>query len=218
MIEHSWISNHSNSLRPLSTFPLPDTPLRRYAKSSIKVIICQEQETFNTASDGQCKKTDEFLTAAGGEGCHLRVVPPGQLLRRPSTPKPFIKPGFVIFLTWSFLCLLSGGFSLRLLCLFSNSFQFKFFIYSLYIHIYIFYIFFTVLVVPYSALTNCDRSVVLVLDDRPDPQLWGHCRSTHSSSMICFFVFAVVSFWHPGDGRDVRKKPVPYNYFFTLLF
>ena len=34
------------------------------------------------------------------------------------------------------------GFSLRLLCLFSNSFQFKFFIYSLYIHIYIFYIFF----------------------------------------------------------------------------
>ena len=33
-------------------------------------------------------------------------------------------------------------FSLRLLCLFSNSFQFKFFIYSLYIHIYIFYIFF----------------------------------------------------------------------------
>ena len=35
----------------------------------------------------------------GGEGCHLRVVPPGQLLRRPSTPKPFIKPGFSIFLT-----------------------------------------------------------------------------------------------------------------------
>ena len=38
----------------------------------------------------------------GGEGCHLRVVPPGQLLRRPSTPKPFIEPGFSIFLTWSF--------------------------------------------------------------------------------------------------------------------
>ena len=35
------------------------------------------------------------------------------------------------------------GFSQRLLCLFSDSFQFKFFIYSLYIHIYIyFYIFF----------------------------------------------------------------------------
>ena len=37
-----------------------------------------------------------------GEGCHLRVVPPGQLLRRPSTPKPFIEPGFSIFLTCSF--------------------------------------------------------------------------------------------------------------------
>ena len=54
--------------------------------------------------------------------------------------------------------------------------------------------------VPYSALTDCDRSVVLVLDDRPDPQLWEHCRSTHSSSMICFFHFIVlkVSLWHPG--------------------
>ena len=59
-----------------------------------------------------------------------------------------------------------------------------FFIYS---YLYILYIFFIVPVVPYSALTDCDRSVVLVLDDRPDPQLWGHCRSTHSSSMICFF-------------------------------
>ena len=103
--------------------------------------------------------------------------------------------------------------------------------------------------VPYSALTDYDRSVVLTLDDRPDPQLWGHCRSTHNSSMICFFVFyififiyfiyffivlivdlliiplrffffvfAVVSLWHPGVGRDVRKKPLPYNYFFTSLF
>ena len=67
-------------------------------------------------------------------------------------------------------------FSLRLLYLFSNSFQFKFFIYFLYIHIYIFYIFF-VLVVPYSALTDYDRSVVLTLDDRPDPQLWGQVYS-----------------------------------------
>ena len=33
-----------------------------------------------------------------------------------------------------------------------------------------------------------------------------------------FFVFAVVSLWHPGVGRDVRKKPLPYNYFFTSLF
>ena len=44
--------------------------------------------------------------------------------------------------------------------------------------------------VPHSALTDCDRSVVLVLDDRPDPQLWGHCGSTHSSSMICFFLWS----------------------------
>ena len=60
--------------------------------------------------------------------------------------------------------------------------------------------------VPYSALTDYDRSVVLTLDDRPDPQLWGHCRSTHNSSKICFFVFAVVTLWHPGDGRDVERN------------
>ena len=98
------------------------------------------------------------------------------------------------------------GFSLRLLCLFSNSFQFKFFIYSLYIHIYIFYIFFILLVVPYSALTDYDRSVVLTLDDRPDPQLWGHCRSTHNSSMICFlclqwFLFGILAM----DGMSERN-------------
>ena len=46
--------------------------------------------------------------------------------------------------------------------------------------------------VPYSALTDYDRSVVITLDDRPDPQLWGHCRSTHNSSMIWFFVFAAM--------------------------
>ena len=33
----------------------------------------------------------------GGEGCHLRVVPPGQLPRRPSTPKPFIEVVMFIF-------------------------------------------------------------------------------------------------------------------------
>ena len=97
-------------------------------------------------------------------------------------------------------------FALRLLCLFSNSFQFKFFIYSLYIHIYIFYIFIIVLVVPYSALTDYDRSVVLVLDDRPDPQLWGHCRSTHNSSMIWFlclqwFLFGILAM----DGMAERN-------------
>ena len=109
-------------------------------------------------------------------------------------------------------------------------------LYILYIFIFIYFIyFFIVLVVPYSALTDCDRSVVLVLDDRPDPQLWGHCGSTHSSSMICFFVFAVVSLWHPGERNQchiiifslycfkgssvaswrimqhVIEKPLPYN-------
>ena len=41
-----------------------------------------------------------------------------------------------------------------------------------------------------SALTVCDRSVVLILDDRPDLQLWGDCRSTHNLSMICYFKFS----------------------------
>ena len=35
--------------------------------------------------------------------------------------------------------------------------------------------------------------------------------------LIIFCVFAVVSLWHPGDGRDVRKKPLPYNYFFHFI-
>ena len=80
----NFISNHSNSLkantslgqnsflyktkrlvgRPISTFPLPDTPLRRNAKSSIKVIICQEQGTLNTGLYGQCKKNRLHTSAA----------------------------------------------------------------------------------------------------------------------------------------------------------
>ena len=85
-------------------------------------------------------------------------------------------------------------------------------------YIYLFYIFYHCTCGALQRLTDYDRSVVLTLDDRPDHQLWGHCRSTDNSSMICFFVFAVVSLWHPGDGRDVRKKPLPYNYLFTSLF
>ena len=78
----------------------------------------------------------------GGEGCHLRVVPPGQLLRRPSTPKPSSNQVLLFFWHDVFCVCFPVVFALRLLCLFLNSFQFKFFIYSLYIHIYIFYIFF----------------------------------------------------------------------------
>ena len=60
--------------------------------------------------------------------------------------------------------------------------------------------------VPYSALTDYDRSVVLVLDDRPDPQLWGHCRSSHNSSMIWFlclqwFLFGILAM----DGMSERN-------------
>ena len=96
-----------------------------------------------------------MFRGGGGDGCHLRVVPPGQLHRRPSTPKRaclsaiFIEPGFIYFLCRevSFSCvfcvcfLVVQGFSPRLLCLFSNSFQFKFFIYSLYIHIHIYFLY-----------------------------------------------------------------------------
>ena len=81
-------------------------------------------------------------------------------------------------------------------------------LYILYIFIFIYFMyFFIVLVVPYNALTNCDRSVVLVLNDRPDPQLWGHCRSTHSSSMIFFlclqwFLFGILAM----DGMSERNQ------------
>ena len=34
--------------------------------------------------------TVDSVALGGGDGCHLRVVPPGQLHRRPSTPKRFI--------------------------------------------------------------------------------------------------------------------------------
>ena len=53
-----------------------------------------------TNSGWECVLVQADITIpGGGEGCHLRVVPPGQFLRRPSTPKPFIEPGFSIFLT-----------------------------------------------------------------------------------------------------------------------
>ena len=59
----------------------------------------------------------------------------------------FIEPGFMYFLfrEVSFSCVFCvcfpvvQGFSPRLLCLFSNSFQVKFFIYSLYIYIFFHY-------------------------------------------------------------------------------
>ena len=45
-----------------------------------------------------------FASSFGGEGCHLRVVPPGQLLRRPSTPKRCINIVlFSRYYIWSIL-------------------------------------------------------------------------------------------------------------------
>ena len=51
------------------------------------------------------KWEDQFVPpGTGGDGCHPRVVPPGQLHRRPSTSKRFclsaifIEPGFFYFL------------------------------------------------------------------------------------------------------------------------
>ena len=124
------------------------------------------------------------------------MVPPGQILRRPSTPKrfcllPFIEPGFSIFCDVKFFVfafrwfrVFHWGWYVYFRIVFSSNS-----LYILYIFIFIYFIYFIiVLVVPYSALTDYDRSVLLTLDDRPDTQLWGHCRSTHNSSMICFFL------------------------------
>ena len=113
--------------------------------SEVNVII-EKQQKQNISSQG-----------GGGDGCHLRVVPPGQLHRRPSTPKRFclsavfIESGFMYFLfrEVSFSCVFCVGFfvvqvcSPRLLWFFSNSFQVKFFIYSLYNYtfLYIFSLF-----------------------------------------------------------------------------
>ena len=131
-----------------------------------------------------------YLTTVGGgggEGCHLRVFPPGQILRRPSTPKPSSNQVLLFFWREVFCVCFPVVFYWGCYVYFRIVFSLNS-LYILYIFIFIYFIyFFIVLVVPYSALTDCDRSVVLVLDDRPDPQLWGHCRSTHSSSMICFF-------------------------------
>ena len=85
----------------------------------------------------------------GGEGCHLRVVPPGQLLRRPSTPKPFTEPGFSIFLTWSFFVLAFwwlrvfhwGCYVYFRIVFGSNS------LYILYIFIFIYFIYFFIVLI-----------------------------------------------------------------------
>ena len=83
----------------------------------------------------------------GGMGVTSSWSPLGNFLEGQAHPNVFAfhRTRFFYFL-WRevfFVCFpVVQGFSLRLLCIFSNSCQFKFFIYPLYIHIYIFYIFF----------------------------------------------------------------------------
>ena len=108
-----------------------------------------------------CRNDSFYSGMAGGKGVSPRG-PPWATSSKAKHTQTFHRTRFFYFFDVKFFCVcfpVVKGFSLRLLCLFSNSSQFKFFIYSLYIHIYIFYIFF-----------HCT-----------------HCRSTHNSSTICFF-------------------------------
>ena len=123
----------------------------------------------------------------GGMGVTSAWSPLGNFLEGQAHPN-LHRTRFFYFFDVKFFCVcfpvVQGFFTEVVMFIFE---QFSVSLYILYIFIFIYFIyFFIVLVVPYSALTDCDRSVVLVLDDRPYPQLWGHCRSTHSSSMICF--------------------------------
>ena len=137
--------------------------------------------------------------------------PMGNFLEGQAHPNLFAfhRTMFFYFLWYEVFCVcfpVVQGFSMRLLCLFSNSFQFKFFIYSLYIHIYIFYIFF-----------HCTVGSGLGDFSGMLPPDWS--SSTHFVHILnCLKCILMVSLWHPGDGRDVRKKPLPYNIFFTSLF
>ena len=171
-----------------------------------------------------------FQDWKGGKGVTSAWSPLGNFLEGQAHPNLSSNQVFLFFLTWSFLCFrwYWGCYVYFRIVFSSNS------LYILYIFIFIYFIYFSiVLVVPYSALTDYDRSVVLVLDDRPDPQLWGHCRSTHNSSMIWFlclhwFLFGILAMdgmaernhCHIIKGfpvaswrimQHVIEKPLPYN-------
>ena len=87
-----------------------------------------------------------LIYVPGGMGVTSAWSPLGNFLEGQAHPNvfrflPFIEPGYSIFFLREVFCFcfpVFQGFSLRLLCLFSNSFQFKFFIYS---YLYILYIF-----------------------------------------------------------------------------
>ena len=57
----------------------------RRLKLSLQYYMKMKANPENPAYS--CVVNPEYKRLFGGEGCHLRVVPPGQLLRRPSTPK-----------------------------------------------------------------------------------------------------------------------------------
>ena len=126
-----------------------------------------------------------------GEGCYLRVVPLGNFLEGQAHPNLSSNQVFLFF--WRFFV-----FAFRWLRVFHWGCYVYFRIvfssnslYILYIFIFIYFIYFF---------------IVLIVDLLIIPL------------RFVFLVFAVVSLWHPGVGRDVRKKPLPYNYFFTSLF
>ena len=113
----------------------------------VYVEICWKR--WGTCADGEVGQISAWyyhhaviaLRGGGGKGVTSAWSPLGNFLEGQVHPN-LHRTRFCYFFDVKFF-VLSGGFSLRLLCLFSNSFHFKFFIYSyLYIHIYIFYIFF----------------------------------------------------------------------------
>ena len=159
-------------------------------------------------------KLYRYYIIMGEEGCHLRVVPPGQLLRRPSTPKPFIEPGFSIFLTCFFV------FAFRWLRVFHWGCYVYFRIvfvwnslYILYIFIFIYFIYFFIvlivdlLIIPLRFFFLCLRWFpygILVLDGMSERN---HCHII-IFSLHCFTGFSVAS-WR--IMQHVIEKPLPYN-------
>ena len=123
----------------------------------------------------------------------------------------FHRTRFFYFFDVKFFCVffpVVKGFSLRLLCLFSNSFRFKFFLYSLYIHVYMFYKFFHC---THNSSTICFCLClqwflfgILVLDGMSERS---HCHII-IFSLHCFNGFYVAS-WR--IMQHVIERPLPYN-------
>ena len=100
----------------------------------------------------QNKNDKMYVYYWGGDGCHLRVVPPGQLLRRPSTPKRFFAfhrarlfysfdVKFFVFAFWWFRVFHWGCYVYFRIVFSSNS------LYILYIFIFIYFIYFFIVLI-----------------------------------------------------------------------